>query len=97
MAVQHIAINKSAALGSRLYSAIDRLQSAIAELNELKNAMPYMVDNGDHSHLEVQFGLNTGQGELAKGELESMLAKLNTNASVTDVNAAMQQVFNYFA
>lgn len=97
MAVSHIAINKSASLGGRLYSAIDRLQSALSELNELKDAMPGMVDNGDHSHLETQFGFDVGRGELAKGELESMLFKLNTNTSVTDVNAAMHQVFNYFA
>lgn len=97
MAVQHISIQKGSSLGGRLYSAIDRLQSSLAELNELKDSMPYMVDGSDYSHLETQFGFETGKGQLAKAEIDSLMGKLNSNAQTQDVNAALQQVFNYFA
>lgn len=97
MAVQHISIQKGSPLGGQLYNAIDSLQASIAKLNELKDSMPYMVDGSDYSHLETQFGLATGSGSLAKGEIDSLMAKLNTNNAVSDVNAALQQVFNYFA
>lgn len=103
MQIQHISINRGSALGGRLYSAVDKLQSALVELNELKDCMPYMVDGepeGEDTgfeYLETQFGLQVGKGALAKGEIESLMAKLNTNASVSDVQAALTQVFNYFA
>ena len=97
MAYQHISIQQGSPLGGQLYNAISQLESSKAKLNELVNAMPYMVDGSDYSHLEVQFGFETGKGETAKAELESMLAKINTDDSVTNVNAAMLQVFNFFA
>ena len=97
MAFSHIAINRGSALGGELYSAINSLQAALAKLNELTSAMPAMVDGSDYTHLETQFGFDGGKGQTAKAELESMLAKLNTNDSVSNVNAAMAQVFNYFA
>lgn len=97
MAVQHISIEKSSSLGAQLYTAIDQLQASLAKINELRLAMPYMVDGSDYTHLETQFGLATGRGSLAKAEIDSLMAKLNSNAQTTDVNAALQQVFNYFA
>lgn len=97
MAYQHISINRASSLGGRLYNAIDQLQSSLAALNELKDAMPFMVDGADYSHLESEFGFQTGKGQLAKAEIDSLMAKLNTDAQVTAVNAAMKQVFNYFA
>ena len=97
MAVSHISIQKSSALGGQLYNAIDQLQSSLAKINELRLAMPYMVDGSNYAHLETQFGFETGRGELAKAEIDSLMAKLNSNAQTSDVNAALQQVFNYFA
>lgn len=97
MAVQHISIQKGSSLGGQLYNAVDSLQASLAKINELMAAMPYMVDGSDYSHLETQFGFETGKGQLAKAEIESLMGKLNSNAQTQDVNAALQQVFNYFA
>jgi hypothetical protein len=97
VAVQHIAIDETKPHGRKLRRGLDMLEEALTILNDEANAMPFMVDAGNYAHLEAQFGLTAGKGVTAKAELESMLAKLNTNDQVTNVNAAIQQVFNFFA
>lgn len=97
MPVTHISINTSAPLGHKLRLALDYLESARDSLRDIVASMPGMVDGSDYSYLEAQFGLQAGKGTTAKAELEALMGKLDTDASVTNVKAAMQQVFNYFA
>lgn len=101
MAVQHISINRSAPHGDALYQGLVGLEAALTRLKDEVGAMPFMVDMtpdpDDYSYLEAQFGFPTGKGATAKAELESMLGKLTTDASVSNVASSMQQVFNFFA
>lgn len=97
MAYQHISINVNSPHGQKLRLGLDYLEQALTILKDEVGAMPFMVDGSNYAHLEQQFGLEAGKGSTAKAELESMLAKLTTDAQVTNVAASMQQVFNFFA
>ncbi len=102
MAVAHINFNHNTQHGQLLHSAITRLEDSFDDLNEIKGAMALMID-GDGSqaahfaYMTVKFGFDTDAlAKAAYDELASLLGKLNTNASVTDVNAALLQAFNKF-
>lgn len=102
MAVTHILYNKGTQYGALLKAGLQGMEIAFDGLNNLKATMALMID-GDGSqdshftYLANQFGFDTPA--LAKAgweELNSLLFKLNTNDSVSDVNAALLQVFNKF-
>lgn len=97
MAVTHIPINVSSPKGHQLRLGLDYLEQAIVILRDVTASMPGMVDGGNYSHLETQYGLPTGKGETAKAELETLMAKIDTDNAVSNVKATLQQVFNYFA
>ena len=99
MAVAHISITHSAAAphARPLRKGLDLFEEALTILKDEVAAMPGMVDGSDYTYLETQFGLPSGKGQSAKGELESVLGKLTTDASVTNVAAAIQQLLNTFA
>lgn len=102
MAVAHILYNKGSQYGALLKAGLQGMETALDSLNKIKATMALMID-GDGSqdshfaYIANQFGFETPA--LAKAgwdELNSVLFKLNTNGSVTDVNAALLQVFNKF-
>jgi hypothetical protein len=102
MAVAHIDFNHGSPHGSLLHSGLSGLENALANLNEIKATMQLMID-GDGSqaahftYATDKFGFaSDAVAKAAWDELNSVLFKLNTNSSVTDVNAALLQVFNKF-
>ena len=62
-------------------------------LRELTAIGNTMIDGSDYTMLEQQFRCQTGAGEMLIGEMNSVLAKLDTNSSVTNVLAALDQLF----
>jgi len=97
MAYQHITIALNSTHGRYLRNALSDLENARNSLRDIVAFMPTMVDGSDYTHLEEQFGLETGKGESAKNELESLMGKIDVDSSVTNTKAAIQQVFNLFA
>lgn len=102
MAVSHIPYNKGTIHGSILSGGLNRLETALDELNEIKGTMALMIDGDGSSashfaYMQEKFGfLDNAAAKAAWDELNSLLFKLNTNASVSDVNAALLQAFNKF-
>lgn len=103
MAFQHIPVNTSARKGSEFRRAHDGLFDGIDLLNDMLLCGPFMIDGtpgseqADHAHFETEYGLPVGSGWKAFGEIASLMAKLNSNASQTDIFNALQQVRKYFA
>lgn len=88
--------------GRLLRSALHMLEGGLDALNDAFASMTHMKD-GDGSQaahfteLTSRFGFTTdAKAKDAYDELNSLQAKLNTNASVTDVNAALLQAFSKF-
>jgi hypothetical protein len=102
MAVAHINFNSGTQHGALLRSGLQRLEDAFHDLNELKSTMALMID-GDGSqaahfpYMTQKFSFDNDAGaKAAWEELNSLLFKLNTDASVSSVNAALLQAFNKF-
>jgi tetrahydromethanopterin S-methyltransferase subunit H len=101
MAVLHLNFVPTTQHGQLLRSALDNFERGFESLNDVKGAMQLMID-GDGSQashfvtVAQRFGFeNTGaDAKAAWDELNSLLFKLNTNGSVSDVNAAMLQLLN---
>lgn len=76
MATTYISTNTSKRLGADLRQAIHALKEVRSDFRELKGVMETMIDNGDYSLLETEFGLATGTGQtvynLVAGSLSSM-------------------------
>lgn len=102
MAVAHINFNKGTEHGHMLFSALDRLEQSFTDLNEVHRTMALMIDGDGSSathftYMQEKFGFTDNAGaKAAYDELSSVLAKLNTDASVSSVNAALLQTFNKF-
>lgn len=102
MAVAHIDYNRNSQHGSALRNALTNLESAFEQLNQTHATMALMFDGdgSDASHfayMQGKFGFaDNAAAKAAFDELASLLFKLNTNSSVSDVNAAMTQAFNKF-
>lgn len=102
MAVSHIAYSAGTQHGALLHSALGGLEAKFDDLNDIHASMALMID-GDGSqaahfaYMTTKFGFSSDAvAKAAYEELSSLLFKLNTNASVTDVNAALLQAFNKF-
>lgn len=102
MAVQHINFNDQTPHGRMLRRGLTQLEDGLDHLNDLKATMALMID-GDGSqaahftYVTGKFGFGTdANAKAAWDELNSLLAKLNTDAQVTFVNAALLQCFNKF-
>jgi hypothetical protein len=95
MALGSIPIDRTKALGAELYDAIRSIQTGIARLVSLQAIMVQQIDTvpnpDDFSALETQFGFAAGLGDDAKAELDSLLSKFTTDASVSSVLAARNQ------
>jgi len=100
MAVNHISYSASTQHGALLHAALAQLEAKFDDLNDIHATMALMID-GDGSqaahfpYMTSKFGFTSDAvAKAAYDELSSLLFKLNTNTSVTDVNAAMLQAFN---
>lgn len=102
MAVNHIAFNDQTNHGRILRRALQHVEEGLKELNDLLATMQQMID-GDGSqaahftYATEKFGFGSDAiTKAAWDELNSLASKLNTNANVSDVNAALLQAFNKF-
>lgn len=91
MAFAHIRINPASPKGSPLVNRLRNLKRTIAELQDDVLAMDFMIDAGDYARLESEYGTDTGFGGELKNEVASLVAKLTTDASVSNVMAAINQ------
>ena len=105
MALDNIPFDGSNSTGSRYHGVILRqgltqLESGFNSLNNVLNSMNHMVDGdgSDIAHFDemvVRYGFpDTTTAKAAWDELNSVLAKLNTDASVTTVNSSLLQIFS---
>lgn len=99
MPVGHITFDAFTPHGKLLRDNITKLQDSIDKLNDLRESMIQMID-GDGSqaaHFDYfigKFGFLTNEDAKACfEELASMLFKLNTDAQVSNVQAALNQFF----
>lgn len=102
MAVSHITYNHSTPHGSQLANHLLQLEGGLEGLNDDLATMARMID-GDGSqashftYMTGKYGFESDAvAKAAYEELQSAAAKLNTNSSVTDVNAALLQAFAKF-
>ena len=91
MPTSYIPINTGKPLGASLYQGIRMIQEGINMLLLCQRIAGMQIDGADHTLFEQEFGLQPGQGDDAKGELDSMLSKFTTDAAVTAVLAARNQ------
>lgn len=102
MSVQHLLYNTGSSHGALLKTALVQLSMGFNGLNDLKGAMQLMIDGDGTSsthfdYMRDRFGfVDSATAKAAWEELNSVLSKLNTNDSVSSVNAALLQVFNKF-
>jgi tetrahydromethanopterin S-methyltransferase subunit H len=102
MAITHFQYTPTSQHGSILKSCLSGLETGVTSGNQCLGVMATMID-GDGSNAsqftEVtnKFGFpDNATSKAAWDELNSMMAKINTNADVTNVNAALTQAFNKF-
>jgi hypothetical protein len=102
MALTHIGFDKTTPHGNLLYNHLNKMEQAFDGLNDIRGTMELMIDGdgSDASHftyMTAKFGFESNAvAKSAFEELSSVLGKLNTDAEVTFVNAAMLQVFAKF-
>jgi hypothetical protein len=101
MAVSHVYILNSE-YGAAFHSAKNAFENGFNRLNDLKATMALMIDGDGTSinhftYMVAKFGLSsTTDAKALWDECNSLLFKLNTDAQVTNVNAAIKQFFNKF-
>ena len=91
MAFAHIRINPASPRGGTLVNRLRTLQRTVRELQDDVLSMDFMIDAGDHARLESEYGCDSTMGDELKNEVASLVAKLTTDASVTNVAAAINQ------
>lgn len=98
----HVQFNDTLQHGRILRRSLQQLEDGLSTLNEILATMTMMI-NGDGSQssqfVEVtnRFGFTDEvTSQAAWNELNSLASKLNTDANVTAVHAAMIQAFNKF-
>ena len=104
MPITHIKFGASGATHAQLIAAaLNKLESGHEALKDLIATMALMI-NGDGtqeahftSYIITAFGFpDAATAKAGWDELNSIHAKLTTDASVTDVQAALLQAFNKF-
>lgn len=82
-----------------LRNVLNHFESGLDEGNDLLQIVPHMIDgdgsSADHFTLVTSnFGFNSNaDAKAAWDEFQSMMGKLNTDSSVSSVNAALLQAF----
>lgn len=102
MAVTHIKFNDQTNLGRRIRRALQQLEEGREELRDVISSMATMID-GDGSEA-THFGYATTEGDFVSDavtkaafeELNSLYSKMNSDNSVSFVDAALTQAFNKF-
>jgi hypothetical protein len=93
MAVSHVLYDPNSPYGSRLRNALRTLENGVSELNDVLGIMTLMLDGGvATAYLAARFG--TADAAVAQSlynEISALMAKLNTDASVTNVKTAIAQ------
>ena len=102
MADNHYLFNRELAAGWRLGRAMEDLENAVNRLLAEKATMVAMID-GDGSnvthfnaHVTAYGFSDTTNAKAAYEELASMIGKLDTDASVSSVKAAIAQALARF-
>ena len=102
MAATNFFIDTSKQHGSKLKSALNQLETGFDSLNDILANIPHMIDGDGSSSthfVEVtnRYGFpDDATSKAAYEEIQSVMSKLNTDASVTSVNAALLQAFAKF-
>jgi hypothetical protein len=107
MPLDHIDFDRTTRHGSLLQSALNQLQNGRETLNDILAGMGHMIDSdgsqdAHYSTMAAKFGfpsLQAPSGAVARAawnELNSMASKINTDASVSFVQAALLQAFAKF-
>lgn len=102
MTVSHIAFDQNTEYGTQLRVALNSLEKGKKDLNDLLSVMATMLDGdgSSPSHFDYfvpRFGFLTNVGaQAAYNELQALMFKLSTDASVDHVDAAMTQAFSKF-
>lgn len=76
MATTYISTNTTKRLGADLRQAMHALKEVRSDVRELKAVMETMIDNGDYSLLETEFGLATGTGQTVYNLIAGSLTAL---------------------
>jgi hypothetical protein len=89
----HYTINRSSPAGGELVNDLRTLRDVKARLNYHKLVMGQFAGSDDIAGMETFYGIQVGQGLSVKGEIDSGIGKLTTDAQVTGTNAALEQLF----
>jgi len=100
MPLTHLQFNDQITHGRKLRSAITKLEEGRRELGDIISTLSLMI-NGDGSSIThfdyMTTKLGTADNTASKGiwdELNSAYSKINTDASVSSVLAALNQLSN---
>ena len=99
MASDNIFFDQQSTHGRLLRQGLSQLETGLDTLNNVLENLPHMIDGDGTSvthfnEVVTRYGFaDTTAAKAAWDELNSMMAKLNTDTSVTSVNAAMLQAF----
>lgn len=105
MAFQHLGYNHSSPYGNQLSYLLVNFEASFNGLtnsNGLIGTMALMIDgdgsqDAHYAEIKTQFGFATdAAARAAFNELLSVQGKLNTDASVSSVHAAITQALNKF-
>ena len=102
MATTNFYIDTSKPHGAQLRSHLNALERGFDGLNDVLANIPHMIDGdgSDSAHFSevtTRYGfVDNDRSKAAWEELQSVMAKLNTDASVSSVNAAILQAFAKF-
>lgn len=102
MAVAHIDFNHDTRDASRLTRYMLGLEENYNGLNRELATLALMIDGdpsnaANYTYMKDRYSfVDNAEAKGAYDELSSLMFKLNTNGSVTDVNAALLQAFNKF-
>jgi hypothetical protein len=94
MAYSQISIDTSKQWGNQTRRFRNQLLETRNIGRELLGKATAAVDGSNYTQLESQFGLETGKGAAFYGELNSLVGKLDNDASQTNVAAAIAQFIN---
>lgn len=102
MTVAHIYSSPQTEYGSKLHSALAQLEAGFQNLIEIRDTFTTMIDGdgsdpAQYTYAQAKFGFtDNATAQEGWNELNSVLAKLTTDSSVTSVNSAILQVFKKF-
>lgn len=100
--MQYIPFPSNTTFGSRIKSALGRLENGVLEFQQVRGSMALMIDNAgsldsDYAKMATQCGFADGTAARAAFvEIDTLFNKFNTDGSVTNLKTNLAQVFNEF-